>query len=72
VGLGLRPHRRPRIRLHRAYEANRGNPVIQEVVETGDFEAVLNWVIGVNGRTPFEVSTMTDPARVVIDIATTG
>jgi hypothetical protein len=49
-----------------------GYPAIQEVVETGDFEAVLNWVIGVRTRPAFEVTTLTDPARIVIDIASAG
>jgi hypothetical protein len=49
-----------------------GYPAIQELVETGDFEAVLNWVIGVRTRPAFKVTTLTDPARVVIDIASAG
>lgn len=49
-----------------------GYPAVQEVVETGDFEAVLNWVIGVRTRPAFKVTTLTNPARVVIDIASAG
>ncbi len=48
-----------------------GAPVVAELVQTGDFEAVLNWVIGVNGRRPFRVSTLVDPVRLVIDVSTT-
>jgi hypothetical protein len=40
---------------------------VREVVRTGDFEAVLTWAIGVNGRTPFAVTTLREPDRLVID-----
>ncbi len=49
-----------------------GYPAIQQVVETGDFEAVLNWAIGVRTRPAFKVTTLTNPARVLIDIASAG
>jgi hypothetical protein len=42
---------------------------VAEVVQTGDFEATLSWAIGVGRRTPFAVSELSDPTRVVIDIA---
>lgn len=41
---------------------------IVEVVRTGDFEAVLTWVIGLNDRVDFRVDTLTDPTRLVIDV----
>lgn len=41
---------------------------VQEVVRTGDFEAVLNWVIGVDANKPFHAYT-TGGNRLVIDIA---
>jgi len=41
---------------------------IQQVRRTGDFEAVLTWVIGVDARRPFSVSTQENPTRLVIDI----
>lgn len=44
---------------------------VKEVVSAGDFEAVMTWVIGVDGRRPNKVSTLTSPSRVIIDIATT-
>jgi hypothetical protein len=44
-----------------------GAETVREVVRTGDFEAVLTWAIGVNGRTPFRVLTLEEPARLVID-----
>jgi hypothetical protein len=30
---------------------------VKEVVQTGDFEAVLNWVIGVDQQRPYTVTT---------------
>ena len=37
-------------------------------VRAGDFEAVTTYGIGLAKRTPFTVSTLHDPSRVVIDI----
>ncbi len=42
---------------------------VTEVVRTGDFEAVLTWVIGVEAEAPFAVSTLADPSRLVVDLA---
>lgn len=42
--------------------------VVEEVVRTGDFEAVLTWVVGVAEEAPFLVTTLADPSRLVIDI----
>jgi hypothetical protein len=47
--------------------ADAGAATVREVVRTGDFEAVLTWAIGVNGPTPFLVTTLEEPARLVID-----
>ncbi|CAB4552870.1 unannotated protein [freshwater metagenome] len=47
-------------------------PVVQELVLLGDFEAVLSWVIGVDAEHPFRVTILDEPARIVIDIATSG
>ncbi len=50
---------------------NRFSPdgaVVAELVRTGGFEAVLAWAVGVDGRRPFRVTTLTDPSRIVIDI----
>ncbi|HRW39791.1 MAG TPA: hypothetical protein P5254_18975 [Aquihabitans sp.] len=41
-----------------------------ELVETGEFEAVTTWVIGVPERVPFTVNTLSGPSRLVIDLAT--
>ena len=46
-----------------------GGGAVQELVQTGDFEAVLTWAIGVDGKPEFRVSTLTAPPRLVIDIA---
>ena len=42
---------------------------VVELVRTGGFEAVLTWVIGVKEKVPFKVTTLDDPARVVVDLA---
>jgi hypothetical protein len=41
---------------------------IQQVRRTGDFEAVLTWVIGVDRQRPFRVTTQESPARVIVDV----
>jgi hypothetical protein len=45
---------------------------VQYVAQLGDFEAVVSYGIGVDQRRPIEVSTRSNPSRLVIDIATTG
>ena len=42
---------------------------VTEVVRTGDFEAVLTWVIGVEGKPGFRVDTASKPNRLIIEIA---
>ncbi len=42
---------------------------VVELVRTGGFEAVLAWAIGVDDKRPFRVTRLDDPARIVIDIA---
>lgn len=42
---------------------------VTEVVETGDFEGVLTWVIGVERKDDFRVSSQSEPNRLVIEIA---
>jgi len=44
---------------------------VLEVVKTGDFEAVLSWAIGIDGKQPFKVTVLQSPPRLVIDVATT-
>jgi hypothetical protein len=41
---------------------------IQQVRRTGDFEAVLTWVIGLDKKRPFHVSTEGGPTRVIVDV----
>jgi hypothetical protein len=47
-----------------------GTSVIREVVRTGDFEAVLTWAVGLDERVGFRVSTLDNPARLVVDFST--
>jgi hypothetical protein len=51
----------------RTVEGN-GTTVLEEVVRTGDFEAVLTWVAGSSDRVDFRVTTLTEPTRVVVDL----
>jgi hypothetical protein len=44
-----------------------GVSVVQEVVRTGDFEAVLTWAIGLSDKVDFRVRTATSPPRLIID-----
>ena len=41
---------------------------IREIVRTGDFEAVMTWVVGLNRREPFSVRTSCNPARLFVRI----
>ena len=45
-----------------------GDGTIEELVRTGDFEAVLNWVAGLEERVPFRVSRLGGPPRIVVDV----
>jgi hypothetical protein len=43
--------------------------VVTEVVDAGDFEGAVTWVIGLRRRAPaLSVSTLTSPSRLVIDV----
>lgn len=44
-----------------------GTSVVQEVVRSGDFEAVLSWAIGLSDRVDFRVRTASSPARLIVD-----
>jgi hypothetical protein len=44
-----------------------GTSVVQEVVRTGDFEAVLTWAIGLSDKVDFRIRTATSPARLIVD-----
>jgi hypothetical protein len=43
---------------------------VTEAALIGDFEAVMTWVLGVDGRQPFRVTELSGPSRLVIDIST--
>ena len=43
-------------------------PSLLEAERTGDFEAVLNWVLGLSEEADFRVTTLQEPPRLVIDI----
>ncbi len=45
-----------------------GTSVVQELVRTGDFEAVLTWAIGLSDRVDFRVRTATSPSRLIVDL----
>jgi len=42
------------------------------LVRTGDFEAVLTWVVGTDGPACFRMTTLEAPTRVVLDLAREG
>lgn len=44
-----------------------GTSVIREAVQISDFEAVLMWAVGLEDRVDFRVTTLEDPARLVVD-----
>jgi hypothetical protein len=46
-----------------------GFPQLRQLVEAGDFEAVSNWYIGLNGGGCIRALSLLDPSRLVIDIA---
>jgi hypothetical protein len=43
-------------------------PII-EVINTGDFEGQMTWIIGLTGKKGFRVQVLQSPLRLVIDIA---
>lgn len=45
-----------------------GNSIL-EAVSTCDFEAVVEWAVGIDGEQPFTVTLLDSPNRVVIDVA---
>ena len=50
-------------------ELKPGLPEILEAERVGDFEAVLNWALGLSAEADFRVTTLEDPPRLVIDVA---
>jgi hypothetical protein len=46
-----------------------GGRFVRDVVKSGDFEAVVSWVIGLPEERPFTVSTASSPPRLILDVA---
>lgn len=46
-----------------------GSGAVRELVQIGDFEAVMNWVIGVQGTPEFRVSVEQNPSQLIVEIA---
>jgi hypothetical protein len=44
-----------------------GTSVVNELVRTGDFEAVLTWAIGLEEKVDFRVTTADSPSRLIVD-----
>jgi hypothetical protein len=49
-----------------------GFAALKEVAQVGDFEAVVGYGLGVDRKRPLEVSTLSGPSRLVVDIQTGG
>ncbi len=47
--------------------SDHGASEVGELARTGDFEAVLTWVVGLSDRVDFKVTTLDGPARLVVD-----
>jgi hypothetical protein len=45
-----------------------GTTRVQQVRKAGDFEGVTTWVIGLDSKRPFRVTTEPSPTRLVVDI----
>lgn len=41
---------------------------VWEVVQVSDFEAQLEWAVGLNGKRPFRVLTASDPSALIVDV----
>jgi hypothetical protein len=65
TGEGVLVYKGPR----RISGADAGTSVIEDVVRTGDFEAVLTWTIGLADRVGYTVQTLDSPPRLVVDFA---
>ena len=63
TGEGEQVYRGPRRLRGRDF----GTSAVREVVRTGDFEAVLTWVVGLRDRTGFRASILGNPPRLVVD-----
>lgn len=50
-------------------DINVDGPVLKHIKVTCDYEAEFTWVIALDDEHPFNVTTMSDPARLVVDIS---
>jgi hypothetical protein len=48
-----------------------GLATLKEVAQTGDFEAVVSYGLGLDRQAPFTVQELSNPSRLVIDVSTT-
>lgn len=48
----------------------KGVTSIMDLVRIDDFEGQMNWIVGLDEQRPYRVFTLTDPGRLVLDIAT--
>lgn len=63
TGEGVMVYKGPR----RIDGSGAGTSVVQELVRTGDFEAVLSWAIGLSDKVDFRIQTAQSPARLIVD-----
>ena len=47
-----------------------GLPSVVQLTQTGDFEGYLTWTIGLRAQAPFRVLALSEPDRIVVDVAT--
>jgi hypothetical protein len=45
-----------------------GTRFVRDVVKSGDFEAMVSWVIGLPEERPFTVSSASSPPRLILDV----
>ena len=64
TGEGVMTYKGPK----RIDAAAAGASAVQELVRTGDFEAVLSWAIGLSDKVDFRVRTATSPSRLIVDL----
>ncbi len=48
-----------------------GGPFIREVQQVENFEGVQQWGLGIDGNPCIRITTLTNPDRLVVDVATT-
>ena len=49
-----------------------GLPAVKEIAQIGDFEAVVSYGIGTDRQRAVEVTRLSGPSRLVVDVSTTG